>query len=136
MGVNTVDTFTHPHVFLFAFGIGAGVIRAIAHHVVQLPETAHVTIVTGNRNEDEIIYKDYFDALALANPHVSVRHVLSRPFAKEYPYVGYIQDHIDDLTFTRADIYLCGQKSACDSLVKKIESLKPEHASFFIEAFH
>jgi NAD(P)H-flavin reductase len=136
MGVNTADTFTHPHVFLFAFGIGAGVIRAVADYAQHSSRTTSITIVTGSRNEEDIIYKTYFDALQQKDPRISVRYVLSDPSTPQYPYTGYIQNNIDDLVYNDADIYMCGQVAACDGLMKKIQEQNPQNVTFFFEAFH
>lgn len=136
MGANTSDKFTQPHVFLFAFGIGAGVIKAIAADVLMRPHVTKLTIVTGSRNEEDIIYRSYFDSLAREYAHVHVRYVVSDPIDPAYPFVGYIQQHVSDQCFQDADIYLCGQEAACAALIATINATEPRNCMFFIEAFH
>ncbi len=136
MGFNTVDKLTRPKVHLFAYGIGAGVIKAVAEYARNSSHVREIAITTGSRSEEDIIYKDYFDSLAKNDPRVSVRYVLSSPHESTYPYSGYAQDYIDDLTFDDADIYMCGQEAACNSLLEKIKEKQPENVSFFVEAFH
>ena len=136
MGLNTADKLAKPTLHLVAYGIGCGVIRAIAEFAVHAPFIQKITITTGSRNENDILYKSYFDALALAHPHVSVRYVISDPKDPTYPYKGYAQDHIDDYDFNNSDVYMCGQEKACNSLIEKIKSRNPEGVTYFIEAFH
>jgi len=136
LGINTSDKLIHENVFLFGYGIGAGVVKAITQSSLNKPGMKNITIVTGSRSEDAIIYKEYFDSIIHEHPHVSVRYVLSAPAAEKYLHKGYIQDNIDDLVFNDADIYLCGQEAACEALTQKIKSKHPENVSFFVEAFH
>lgn len=135
MGLNTADKIVSKNIFLFGFGIGAGVIKSLAAHITTYNEFESLTIMTGNRSENEIVHKDFFDALAGKDSRIKVRYVISQEDV-ETPYVaGYIQDHVNDCDFNNADVYVCGQKIACDALVKTIKSLPPRCCTFFIEDF-
>lgn len=136
LGANTAEKLSHKTVHLFAYGVGAGVIKAIAEYSLTNPRVEQITITTGSRNEEDILYKEYFDAISRASSHVSVRYVISDPINPSYPFKGYVQDYIGDLSFTDADIYMCGQEKACNALKEKIMSMNPENVSFFVEAFH
>ncbi len=136
MGLNTADKLSHPTVHLFAYGIGAGVIKAIADYSLANPHVTKMTITTGSRNEGDIVYKTYFDAVVKNNPHVSVRYVISDPLDASYPFKGYVQDHIGDISFNDSDVYMCGQEKACNALLEKIKATNPQNISFFVEAFH
>ena len=134
LGINTAEKITRPRVFLFAFGIGVSAARGLAEHLLLRPELVELTIVTGSRTEDEILYKEYFETLALRDPRVRVRFVVSRPTNSQYPYQGYIQDHVSDLDFSNATAYLCGQGSACETLRHEIRAMAPD-TEFLIESF-
>lgn len=136
MGKNTSDKLTHPRAFLFAFGIGAGVIKAILDSLLQESRMTEITVVTGSRNEADILYKEYFDAIAEADTRIHTRYVLSDPLKTPYPYTGYIQNHIDDYIYDDADIYVCGQVKACEALIAQVNTHSPQNISFHIEAFH
>ena len=136
LGLNTADKLSHATVHLFAYGIGAGVIKAIAEYSLQNPLVTKMTITTGSRNEEDIVYKLYFDEIAQNNPHVTVKYVISDPLDQNYPYKGYVQDHLEGLSFDDSDIYMCGQEKACDALLEKIKATNPQNASFSVEAFH
>ncbi len=136
MGLNTADKLSKSTLFLCGYGIGAGVIKAVLDYALEKDFITKIVLTTGSRNEDDIIYKDYFDAMAVAHPHLSVRYVISDPKDPAYPYVGYIQQHIDDYNFNDSDIYMCGQGNACDALTETIKSKNPQNITFFTEAFH
>ncbi len=135
LGLNTADKMHAKKIYLFGFGVGAGVVKSIADHITSLPNTETLTIVTGNRSVDEILHKDYFDTLATTDTRVSVKYVVSDKTQSLYP-VGYIQDHIQGYDFSNADVYMCGQKSACTALETAIVNTQPKNCTFFIEAFH
>ena len=136
MGKNTSDKLTATSIHLFAFGIGAGIINAITEHALQDTHVQKISIVTGSRNESDIVYKSYFDELAKKYPHISVRYVISNPVSENYPYTGYIQNHVEDMNFDNSDVYMCGQEAACNGLIEAIQKKNPQNVTFFVEAFH
>lgn len=136
MGLNTADKFTHPHIVLVGYGVGAGVVKSLADHLVHREDVRTLTIFTGNRSVDEILHKDFFDELAAKHDKVKVTYVVSDKDAEgQYP-VGYVQDHLVGLNFDNTDVYTCGQKVACESLVETVESTKPTNCTFLVEDFH
>jgi ring-1,2-phenylacetyl-CoA epoxidase subunit PaaE len=136
LGLNTVDKMNRPNVYLFAFGIGAGVVKSLADYFCHRDDTKSLIILTGSRFENEIIYKEYFDDLAKQYSKVKSIYVVSRPENNSSFKKGYIQDHVDDFDFNHSDIYICGQESACNALIQKIKDIKPEDCDFFVESFH
>lgn len=134
MGFNTIEKIDKEKVYLFAFGIGAGVIKSIAHELERKNNIKEIYIVTGNKNESEIIYKDFFEELS-KNKKIKIRHVLSKPHDTGYKNIGYIQDFIHDFNFNDSSAYICGSTKACEGLKEKIESMKPENFNSIIEAF-
>ncbi len=136
LGLNTADKMHSEKVYLFAYGVGAGVVKSLVDYFSEKKEVSQMVVMTGSRSEDEILHKTYFDTIAQTHPHIEVRHVVSQPAAKGIFREGYIQDHLGGLDFNDADVYACGQEVACDSLVAKIKEQNPEGCNFFIEAFH
>ncbi len=134
LGLNTADKIQRPRVFLFAFGIGVSVVKGILHHLLNRTDITEVTVVTGSRNEEEILYRDFFEEMRRKDSRLSVRYVLSRPKDSSYPWQGYIQDHVGTFDFTSASVYLCGAKAACAAVKDAIEA-RGSHPQFLIEAF-
>ncbi|MFM2381962.1 MAG: hypothetical protein RLZZ76_729 [Candidatus Parcubacteria bacterium] len=136
LGLNTVDKMHSNTIYLFAYGVGAGVVKSLLDYCVSDPNYTHIVVMTGSRSEDEILHKEYFDGVAKKHSHVEVRHVVSQPATKGIFREGYIQDHLGGLDFSNADVYACGQEVACNSLTERIKEQNPTSCNFFIEAFH
>ncbi len=136
LGLNTADTIHRDKIFLFGFGIGAGVIKSIAQHVVRRSTLSTLTIITSNRSDDDIVHKDFFDDRAQKDARVRVSYVVSSPQPDSPHKTGYIQNYLAKLDFTDADVYVCGQKVACTALIETVETHKSQNCHFFIEAFH
>ncbi len=136
LGLNTTDKMKQNKIYLFAFGVGVGVIKSIADHFSKQKNIDNLTIITGSRSEDEILYQDYFNELIKNSKNISVLHVVSKPNIGSNTPKGYIQDHIENLDFNNSDVYICGQEKACNDLVEKIKLKQIENCNFFIEGFH
>lgn len=136
LGLNTADKMHGKKIYLFGFGIGAGVIKSLADHFVNKNEVEKVVILTGSRFEKEIIYKDYFDNLAKVSNKFSIDYIISRPAENSLFKKGYIQDYLADFDFNNSDIFVCGQDSACNELIEKVKATNPTACQFFIEGFH
>ncbi|NCN12161.1 FAD-dependent oxidoreductase [Candidatus Kaiserbacteria bacterium] len=134
LGLNTADKMQAKKIYLFGFGVGAGVVKSLADHMMRRSELVSLTLVTGNRTIEEILHKDYFDIIA-TDPRVTVKYVVSDTNQTIYPD-GYIQNHIRDYDFNNADIYICGQGVACNALQTVIANHQPRNCQFFIEDFH
>lgn len=136
MGLNTVDKMQQDKVYLFAFGVGVGVVKSIADYFVNIKKIKNLTIYTGSRQEDEIIYKEYFDKLSEDFDNVFVKYIISNPKEGSLFLKGYIQDHIDNLDFNDSDIYVCGQERACNDLINKVKQMNCSNYNLYIEGFH
>lgn len=135
LGLNTAEKMLSKKIYLFGFGIGVGVVKSLADHLVKRPELKELTIVTGSRSIEEILYQDFFDSLTEVHPKVSVKFIVSDKNQSLYP-VGYIQEHIQTYNFDDSDVYMCGQGVACTALETTIKNLQPKNCNFFIEDFH
>jgi ring-1,2-phenylacetyl-CoA epoxidase subunit PaaE len=136
LGLNTVDKMNANKIYLFAFGIGIGVVKSITDYYINSNKIENLTIISGSRNIDEILYNEYFKKISDSNKNVSFSNVVSNGTSESEVRVGYIQDFVGDFDFNNSDIYVCGQEKACNDLVKKINSLGYTNYNFFIEGFH
>lgn len=135
LGVNTADKMIKDKWYLVAFGIGVSVINSLLLGALSNPIIKEIYILTGSRNESEVLYKDIFN-IHYSDKIISVKNIISDPLDKKYKYIGYIQNHIQEYDFNNADIYICGMEKACDELEEKIKEKGCEHSEFFIEGFH
>ena len=136
LGLNTADKMQSKRIFLFGFGIGVGVVKSLAAHFAAQDDIEQITIATGSRDDADVMYKEYFDALAQNDPRITVRYVVSAKEGASVHPTGYIQNHIDDMDFNNADVYVCGQEVACTGLQNKVKEVNPENCNFFVEDFH
>ena len=136
LGLNTVDKMNQNKIYLFAFGIGVGVVKSIADYFTETKKVNNLTIISGSRCEEEILYNDYFKEISDKYKNVSFSNIVSRGDLESKIRVGYIQDFISDFDFNDSDVYVCGQEKACNDLVAKVTSLNHTNCKFFIEGFH
>jgi ring-1,2-phenylacetyl-CoA epoxidase subunit PaaE len=136
LGFNTGDKMHAKEAYLFGYGVGAGVVKSILDHVLNEGRATTIVVITGSRSEDEILHKEYFDQVKETHPEVEIRYAISQPEVHTGFRKGYIQDNIEGIDFSDADVYACGQEKACTSLVEKIKAQNPTNCSLFIEAFH
>jgi NAD(P)H-flavin reductase len=136
LGLNSADKMLQPNIYLFAFGIGAGVVKSLLEHFENKPSVQKIILMTGSRTEDEVIYKDFFDSIQTKSNKLQNTYVVSQPNTDSEFKEGYIQDHVEGLNFNNSDVYVCGQEIACNALVEKVKITNPKNCNLFIEAFH
>lgn len=136
LGLNTADKMKSSRIFLFGFGVGAGVVKSLAEHFVAQDSVTSLVIITGNRSATDILHKDYFDDLVNRSDKTEVTYVVSEADLDSVYLQGYIQDHIKEINFDNSDVYVCGQEVACSALVSTVKNSQPTNASYFVEAFH
>lgn len=136
LGLNTAEKMNSKKIYLFGFGIGAGVVKSLASHFINKADVTNLTILTGNRSETEILHQDYFDKIKTEHKQVLVEYILSQPDANNIYKTGYIQNHLAEFDFNDSDVYVCGQTAACEALIKTVKEHNPTNCNFFIEDFH
>ena len=135
LGLNVADKMLSTRKYLFGFGIGAGVIKSLLDHFEKNKNTKEIFVILGHRNETENLYMEYFEEIKKNSNKINIDYVFSRP-ELENNKKGYIQDYIDEYDFSDSDIYICGQEKACEQLMERIKSTKPNNIKIFIEGFH
>lgn len=136
LGLNSADKMLQPNIYLFAFGIGAGVVKSLLEHFENKPSVQKIILMTGSRSEDEIIYKDFFDAFEKKSTKLHNKYIVSQSSEDSKFKKGYIQEHVSGLDFNNSDVYVCGQEVACNALIEKVKITNPKNCNLFIEAFH
>lgn len=137
LGQNTADKMRGKKVRLFGFGVGVSAVKAMAHRFADDPACEDLLIVNGSRTEEEILYREFFEKLHAARPHVvrAPRFAVTAPRAPGYPYPGYVQAHLGDVDFEGADVLVCGPRVACDALAAKIREQGPKDLNLLVESF-
>jgi CDP-4-dehydro-6-deoxyglucose reductase len=106
-----------PSLFV-ATGTGVTPFRSMLRAAIAAGDTTPTWLLFGVRCEEDLLYRDDFEALAAAHPHFRVHPTLSRPGSEWSGRHGYVQAHvrglIDDLaalpeaTGRAPHAYVCG----------------------------
>ncbi len=109
-GFFTLEPVVRPIVMI---GTGTGVtpLRSMLLSLTSEPLDVPVTLVFGNRTEEDILYRDDFESLAARLPSFTFLPTLSRAAAGWSGRAGYVQAHLAELverTGKNADFYVCG----------------------------
>jgi NAD(P)H-flavin reductase len=138
LGINLVKNIEEEKVFLFAFGVGISVIKSVFLEALKAEKVKEIVLMTGDLNEDEILYRDFFEEEAQKYPEkkFEIRRVLSQPKNENYPLKGYIQDHLDGLNFENSLVYVCGREKYCQFLIDEIKKKNFGGIKFLVEGFH
>lgn len=136
LGLNTADKMKKSSLYLFGFGIGAGVVKSLADHFSKKESVDTLVIMTGSRSEEEILYRNYFDKLTQSSPKIKIEYIVSQTQDNSNFKKGYIQNYLEDFDFNNSEVYVCGQENACNELVEKVRKYNPINCDFFIEGFH
>jgi ferredoxin-NADP reductase len=72
------------HIVLFAGGSGITPVMSILRSTLASEPGARVTLVYGNRGDDDIIFRDRLHALERANDRLRIVHVLETPSARAH----------------------------------------------------
>lgn len=135
LGLHTADKITSNRVFLFGFGIGVSVLKGLLPHLLRRKDVTDIVLLTGSRNEAEILYKDFFENAVIDDSRLTVRFVCSQPSSAQYPFKGYLQDNLDNLDFADSSVYICGSKKAAESLKESIEDTSSTPREYLLEVF-
>lgn len=94
---------------LLASGTGITPLLAILRQYL-VEGTGEVSVILGERTADELIHRETLNAMAAANPNLSVHFTLSQPGWDWMGRVGYVQEHLEDLFGDQPDrdFYICG----------------------------
>ncbi|MFA6094947.1 MAG: FAD-binding oxidoreductase [Candidatus Paceibacterota bacterium] len=135
LGINTADKMSSKRIFLIGFGIGVSPIKSLAHFFSESTDVYELSILTGSRSREEVLYDDLFEKLATSKNGV-YKAVISDEADTSWPLRGFIQNHIDDLDFNNCAVYVCGQGQACRAIESAILKMNPVNCKMLIEDFH
>ena len=96
-----------------ATGTGIAPFRSMLHWLLADEERhkgCNLWLIFGARREQDLYYREEFDALALKYANFHFLPTLSRPEPDWKGLQGYVQEHVPDIIGSRADMhaYICG----------------------------
>jgi len=114
---------------MVATGTGVTPMRSMVLAALAAQSPAPMWLLVGVRHEDDMLYRDQFEAMARTNPNVRAFYTLSQGAPAWTGRRGYVQEHVpallDELTEQRAGdphVYICGLEkmvSAVRQLVRR-----------------
>jgi ferredoxin-NADP reductase len=117
----------HPKVGMITGGIGITPVRSIIKYCTDKSVKSRITLLYGNRNEENIAFRDELEFLTRQNPNLKIVHVLSQPSDGWKGKRGridlpMIKEEIPD--YDKRVFYVCGPPSMVASMVDALKMLK------------
>jgi phenol hydroxylase P5 protein len=115
-----------------AAGTGIAPIRSMIHWLLRESAGQPVTLIFGAKDADSLFFHAEF--LDLAGQHANFRYVpvLSRPQEGWGGACGYVQNHLNGISFQASRAYLCGPPAMVESASRSLAELGwPEHRIHF-----
>ncbi|MCA9459989.1 MAG: hypothetical protein KC550_05570, partial [Nanoarchaeota archaeon] len=79
-----------------------------------------IMLIFGVRHENEILYKDEFEALEKSNPNFKYLEIVSRANEKWVGRTGHVQDNFESIDPLNSEIYMCGLPQMIEGAKKKL----------------
>jgi len=134
-GVFTLNEEYNKDLVFVAGGSGIGPLRAMLHKAL-LETKKEIYLFYGNKNQEEIAYRQEFEELKKKYDNFHLIHVLSREdWSRDN---GYVQDVISKYIkdFSEYDYYVCGVKPMVEDVEKKLlEEWKVEQKNVHREIY-
>jgi CDP-4-dehydro-6-deoxyglucose reductase len=101
-----------------ATGTGIAPFRSMAPEYLSHPEAKQLTLIFGVRHEQNIYYRDDFEALAKEHSNFHFLPTLSRAEPSWLGRTGHVQLHLFEAIGDRRDldVYICGLKAMVDDV--------------------
>ncbi|MBT9148751.1 MAG: Phenol hydroxylase P5 protein [Dehalococcoidia bacterium] len=91
-------------------------------------------LLYGARYEEDLLYDDYFESVAVKNGSFDYRKILSRPRTDQYRK-GYVTDILQELDLSPATkVYICGTPEMAGDAKKKLREKGILEKNFFYES--
>lgn len=134
-GVFTSKLAQSEHVLLIAGGVGITPLRALVGQFFK--EKKNVTLLYGNRNQAEIIFKNEFDSACKIQPTFKVNYVLSQDdsWSGEKGKIDVEKIKRLALNCTACDVFVCGPKLMMESVVRALEEIGVSKKRIHFEKF-
>lgn len=103
---------------LVATGTGVAPFRAMVLDALSAHPQLPIILYWGQRYEDDVYWKDEFDAIAQEHPNFSWHQILSQPTEVWQGLRGHVTEHVLSRETEKelSEFYLCGNKAMVEEL--------------------
>jgi ferredoxin-NADP reductase len=128
----------YPKVGMITGGIGITPLRSIIRYCTDTGVSTNIILLYGNRNEENIVFREELGELGKRNPNLKVVHSLSRPGDAWNGRRGHVDgaiivEEIPD--YSDRVFFICGPPALVDDLASALSSLKVPESRIKIEHF-
>jgi len=130
------DPLPRDIVFI-ATGSGIAPFRSMILDLVHRNAPQKISLVFGNRFDNDILYKTEWEELERQNTSFRKRFTLSRPHETWTGKKGYVQDALADFISSPAekDYYICGLVKMIDGVAEKLQQMGVPKEQIHFERF-
>ena len=134
IGLNTVDKLKKDKIYMIAMGVGISPVKSIVNYLVEKTDK-EIKLFFGNLNEEQILYKNFFDKMDKKYKNFTVDYILSEPIDKNYSKQGFVQHFLHHEDFNNSSIYICGTPEMVNGCRKEIFAKNPSNVDIIEESF-
>ncbi len=123
---------------MIAGGIGITPILSMLRHMAATGDDRPVTLIWGNRREDDIVYRKELEALAAGRMNLRIHHVLSEQ--ESWPgLTGFVDAPLLGRVLSdeqlRGQVFLCGPPVMMASVGRALRSMNVPRRRIHTERF-
>ena len=123
---------------MIAGGIGITPILSMLRHMAATGDDRPVTLIWGNRREDDIVYRQQLEALAAGPMNLRIHHVLSEQ--ESWPgLTGFVDAPLLGRVLSdeqlRGQVFLCGPPVMMASVGRALRSMNVPRRRIHTERF-
>lgn len=120
-------TLGHAKAGLF-IGVGTGTapLRALVQAALMRGGGGPYVLLTGNRLESEMLWRDEFEALAATDARFRFEPTLTQPGASWQGRIGRVQEHLPEIVLTlggECEVYVCGKTEMVQATKERLFEL-------------
>jgi ferredoxin-NADP reductase len=116
----------HEKICLLGGGIGITPFRSICRYCTDKHVDAKITLLYGNRSENDIVFREEFEAMAKQNPNLKVVFTVNEASSEWKGNIGFINSELvkkEIPDYKETVFYTCGPPAMVEAMEKLVEAL-------------